>query len=134
MLRKNFLSDVTQGGREKAEHGPGKLGTGARRGSKLLRCGARTPSFDLRRKRVKARKEKSCPGEGRDWALRPTAQEFTPTLVWLPLVWLPLLLLTLLWLTPLWLTPLWLTPLWLTPLWLTPLWLTPLWLTPLHRH
>ena len=23
----------------------------------------------------------SCPGEGRDWALRPTAQEFTPTLV-----------------------------------------------------
>ena len=23
----------------------------------------------------------SCPGEGRDWAIRPTAQEFIPTLL-----------------------------------------------------
>ena len=91
-----MLSDVTQGERERAEHGPGKIGTGQdvgpgktwdrarhgpqRRGNKFLRCGAETPSFDLRRKRL-AHIYLSCPGEGRDWALRPTAQEFIPTLL-----------------------------------------------------
>ena len=51
-----------------------------RRGTKVHRCGAWTPSFDLRRKRL-ARIYLSCPGEGRDLALRPTAQEFIPTLL-----------------------------------------------------
>ena len=51
-----------------------------RRGTKDHRCGAQTPSFDLRRKRF-ARIYHSCPGEGRDLALRPTAQEFIPTLL-----------------------------------------------------
>jgi len=49
-----------------------------KRGSKLLRCGAQTPSFDLRRKRL-AHIYLSCPGEGRDWAFCPIASEFTPT-------------------------------------------------------
>ena len=60
----------------------------ARRGNKFLRCGAQAPSFDLRRKRL-ARVYLSCPGEGRDLALRPTAQEFIPTLFSAPRSSLP---------------------------------------------
>ena len=56
-----------------ARRGGGKTWRRVRRGNEFLRCGAQTPSFDLRRKRVKGRKEKSCPGAGRDWAFRPTA-------------------------------------------------------------
>ena len=65
------------------------------RGSKLLRCGAETPSFDLRRK-GSARIYLSCPGEGRDWAFRPTAVEFIPTLLYPALLHSTLLQLTLL--------------------------------------
>ena len=47
--------------------------TDSDRGTEVQRCGARTPSFDLRRKGGEPNITYSCPGEGRDWAFRPTA-------------------------------------------------------------
>ena len=52
-----------------------------RRGTKVHRCGAWTPSFDLRRDKSKLYSAPLLFDAGRNWAFRPTAQEFTPTLL-----------------------------------------------------